>query len=456
MGAPSYWLLGEDQLPLAKAPERQALFVAYFKHSLLFNRQLILSDSLVLNNRNFRVSLQGNTDFRELIRSDTFAVAVRGSAEEGVASFAEVREQLRSARHIDPAIYDRDDDLDWLVRHARQVMYELSAIGAMYTANVRALFHGDVAAARLSPRVLALIQDEIELELSRQGNLTRRFFHYASNLGQRVASRDRRIHWRRHQGVVREIATAPYLSALPMFVKARPVYAEQHRNSFEILRGESSTPGRLLDDFTFDSELGLSSFVNGLSRLGVDDIHALRASQAALNYFAALDLLGEDDASMRVAFLAFKDYQLEIDRRILSRWPALRGQSADGAERRLRVMLSTVKSHGATTASVISVLAGLAMPLAGLATAALSLMLSKEIEHRIPGLRGVPDRERLARAEVECAQAWVRHAAARGGDDVVGAAIQTRTRPPVAFIDPAAGEIRPRAETLYFNLGRAG
>ena len=65
-----YWLFGEPNTVIARDPARLNEYISLFKHACLFQREVNLSDLMVIASPNFREAYRTDADFRQLVASD--------------------------------------------------------------------------------------------------------------------------------------------------------------------------------------------------------------------------------------------------------------------------------------------------------------------------------------------------------------------------------------------------
>lgn len=65
-----YWLFGEPNTVIARDPSHQNEYISLFKRACLFQREVNLSDLMVIASPNFREAYRIDADFRELVASD--------------------------------------------------------------------------------------------------------------------------------------------------------------------------------------------------------------------------------------------------------------------------------------------------------------------------------------------------------------------------------------------------
>jgi hypothetical protein len=70
-----YWLLADGGAAVSSDPARKDEFIALFKHACLFQRQINLSDLMVVVSPNFRNAIRTDSDFRRLAMSDIVRLA---------------------------------------------------------------------------------------------------------------------------------------------------------------------------------------------------------------------------------------------------------------------------------------------------------------------------------------------------------------------------------------------
>lgn len=314
---PSYWLLADDQLPLGSDPAQISALVAYFKHSLLFHRRLLLSDSQIIHNANLRRAIRGTfhnddtfgPDFRDLFTKDTMTIAVRAPTPgAGSRPLAEVQKGFVAdgTLILHSREYGYSSELDYVEASSRIVPYAISDITQTFTESVLRVLDSEIARQRLGDEIAARILLLAEEKRAQDGKLGRYFFHY--DLAQILKEAE----WNAHGSTIRDLVSAPYIGALPLLVGANPVYAEDHKASFEILRGTITVP-EWESPVVFQGRLGLVEYVRGLNALTAEQIHSLRASDACSGMHAAIARLDGSHVAKQCLFDAIRDYQLTIE-----------------------------------------------------------------------------------------------------------------------------------------------
>jgi hypothetical protein len=135
--SPSYWLLADDQLDLGLDRAKADLFRAHFNHSLLFNPSLLFSDSMAINNRNFRHLVEHDSEFRTLIENSHFGIAVRTDANNQALDLIELKERFIKDRKSRVTELDHSNDgLQFLQNCSEIVPYSGQELAQFYSEQV--------------------------------------------------------------------------------------------------------------------------------------------------------------------------------------------------------------------------------------------------------------------------------------------------------------------------------
>ncbi len=320
---PSYWLLGDDQLDLAKDPFKKDQFVANFKHSLLFNPSLLFSDSMVINNRNFRHLVENDVAFRELINPSTFFVAIREHNDGNPRCLLELKKEFIEKNKSRVTELDHSEDgLDFINRSSQKINYSSEQLANFFREQSISLFEEDAVQERLPDGIWRDVRDiALEAKDSLGQNFGLNFYFY--ELEGILKSRRNDIN-DCHIEYIKQFAQHPYVTALPNAINTTSIYAPKHRAAFDICGGRSQM--RLMDKHSqmqsIELRTGLAAFAKGIKLLSSQDILELRKTDEAAEYFnARLELDREDFEYSREGFIiAFAAYISRIEDRILSRF----------------------------------------------------------------------------------------------------------------------------------------
>jgi hypothetical protein len=327
----SYWLLGDDQLQMSSDRTREALFRAHLKHSLLFNPSLLFSDSMVINNRNFRHIVETDKDFRELLAQSNFSIAIRTDDNGRPNDLLELRNTFKKdGKSRVPELDEHSDGLSFLQNHSKFIQYTGSDLAKFYTTNVVDIFQHDAVQERLPNGVWKDVH-ELAREARRElgPKFGRDFFVYKL--------RDRLIERRKgtssaieaeidqHMEVIKSVSEYHYITALPSTINyTDPIYASKHADAFKICRGRgvlSSVDGNP-DTRPLTLTTDLASYESCIAELTAKDIIDLRGSDEGLAYFKAkFDFdVSKFEESKRNFYVALSGYVSRIDKRIIERF----------------------------------------------------------------------------------------------------------------------------------------
>jgi hypothetical protein len=332
--SPSYWLLADDQLDLGLDRAKADLFRAHFNHSLLFNPSLLFSDSMAINNRNFRHLVEHDSEFRTLIENSHFGIAVRTDANNRALDLIELKERFIKDRKSRVTELDHSDaGLQFLQNCSEIVPYSGQELAQFYSEQVVDLFLHDAIQKKLSGDIandVHYLASQARSELG--AGFGRDFFVFRL--------RDRLIKHRRGKSrsaeadvdasmqTIHRISEYHYITALPSKIDTTPIYANKHADAFDICRGRSDLHS--VDGYNSDHHIrlltGLASFEKYVARLPAEDILELRKTDEASEYFTAkynFDAKTYDE-SKRNFMAALAAYVRRIEDRIIHRFDASR------------------------------------------------------------------------------------------------------------------------------------
>lgn len=340
----AYWLLGDATLPSSRDATKLEQFKAYLKHTLVFNvfrQQLLLSDSICLNNLNLRRSIRDDPSIRQLVQDQIFAVAVRAPNDERPNEPRDlvdlVEEFIKDKKHgvaFAENEYRNTFELELLRDNARIVPYSERMLARQYITQVLDLFDGRVGRHYLGDELSHHIVIYAREELQNTGKLGWIFFH------QKLQEKLRRAIWDANREIIDMIASAPYHPGLPTLIDADPIYAKRHSKAFEITRGHMVNEELSNRVFRFSSRLGLVAYAKGislLSRTAILDL--LDTDEAAAVADARTKLDGSDDSASALE-LAMEQYQYVIDEKIVFENRDLTLESVDGSDREVGLSFS--------------------------------------------------------------------------------------------------------------------
>lgn len=331
---PSYWLLGDDQLELSKNGSHQKIFEANFKHSLLFNPSLLFSDSMAINNRNFRYLLEHSQEFRTLIQETNFTVAVRVDNDDKPSNIVELKRTFsQSGKSRVTELDNSEEGLSFLQKTAHQIPYSIKSVSQEFSERAVEVFLDDSVQEQLPNNIWRDVHDlakEAREEQPADFGLDFFFYRLKDRLLQRRKGRDSNFESSidRYMEAIKDIAQYPYITALPNSIDTMPIYASKHAAAFTICgkRGRMHSPEGP-HSVSIPLLTGLAAFETLIGLLPAEDIIDLRSSSEASGYFKARFEFDVNrlEGSKTDFHIALGRYVRLIEDRIIRRFDATRG-----------------------------------------------------------------------------------------------------------------------------------
>lgn len=371
----AYTLLADDTLPISSAPERERAFAAHVVYACLTNEQIVFSDNQIVNSRNLRALIDADGPVRALVKDGVAAAALRavGGGAAGPSAVAEPGRRLRRVEEAfvsegklraDVASFDPSRTLDFIEAHAPILDWTYSAVRDGFTAGCERAFASDASRAAFGSERFDLIQTLIAEEKERSAavdaGLGRQFLQV--RLPEALSARGLALSPAQAEHL-RDCSEGPYLSNLPRVLGLDPIYEARHRSAFDLMR-EASAERLEEADAPRAQRVKLSAdfFIEGLLRLQADDIHRLRESAAFRSFVSRSQTTELTQSAVDDIAVAFEILMIEIEDRIIERFPELGLHTTAPAPRVLRTRWARIQ----TTAGLAFEMANLALTSAGL------------------------------------------------------------------------------------------
>lgn len=353
----SYTLLADDSAPLSRENAAYREFKAHLIYTVIINGGIVFSDNQIVTSPNLRLLTRQDGVIKQLFRDKYFAVAMRENfnGSERRATIREIHEAFVNEGKIARGSfsYDFGNELDFLEHHAVKRGWSYEQIRENYTRDCEQILLRCFS-SRVDAESFARFRDAIAFERERDGGLGRQFIQYRLReqmVAQGVPFSDD------DQDMVRRCSDAPYVSNLPRTIGLNPIYAPQHADSFQLVRGCEL---RFVDvDAPRDiaAKIPYSHFVEGLIQLDLDDINALHQTTAFRQLTALQASEQRDQQNFDAIEEAFLELNIEIEDRIVSRFPGLRQHSPGDQKKRLRRQAAVTFDHGTAVATDMLTLA---------------------------------------------------------------------------------------------------
>lgn len=334
---------------------------------------------------NLRLLLRHDGTIKEMMKSGHLALAVREDAERGLLPLPEILAAFDREGSLPEGfgLSDPASEIDFAEQHSRKVAWTYDAIRTAFTENTKKIVFDQ--AKRLLPgagydRLVELVLEEEQ----RDEGLSRTFFQL--RLPGRLAEQGL-LGEEQAREFLRTCTDAVYLSNLPKTIALNPIYAQEHRPSFQLLRGGQYSFEPYGDEIDLKNRLSAEHFIAGLVSLDLGDIAYVHESAAYRSYrrlSQSTDPLGSFDE----LFIAYAELNRLIEDRIISNHRHLMRHSPIPEPRKLRRQYGTWWQNGAAFAMDVLSVAQIAPTLLGLGVASNLLIdaVRKKIDPERPFL----------------------------------------------------------------------
>lgn len=399
-----YTLLADDSSLFANSTGFYKPFKAHIVLNVILNGGIVFSDNQTICSRNLRMLARDDGLIQELFKQGQFGVALRQGfkedAPEEMVSMAILHDAFvkeGKIRHAETD-FEKSGELLFIEQHARRVPWSYDAVRTNYTDTCQAVLLNEFRPI-LNDTHYAVFGSLISEERERDKGLGREFLQ--NRLGQQMAAAGMII----DDGIRKKLQSctdAPYVSNLPKTIGLDPIYSEEHRASFELVRGRKAQFEDIDDPDDVEMRLDHAHFIEGLTWLDVDDVAFLQHCGERRHYLKVLGLMAEDAKHFDDLEEAFKALNLRIEDRIIRRMPGLKSHSPSGARRRFRKQVAVAIDNGSAVGMDVLGLTveavGCALP-PGLGIA--SKLLLDVVKTRIEGLEDESAMADWARREIQ-------------------------------------------------------
>ncbi|MCK7596939.1 hypothetical protein M0G74_06595 [Microbulbifer sp. CAU 1566] len=316
----AYWMLADTELPIARDLSHKNSFEAHFKHSLLFNEKLMISDAQAVNCTNFRSLISESTEFKALMSQDLVSIAVRDpSGTSNCDRLTKVRDAFHKEKKQNMELdqFLSDSDLDFVNERCEIIPYTYSSLRDNYTNNIFEIFRGKNARQVFGSDIQKLLVERLLLEADRDQGLGRVFLHknFESDL-RKIGKHDV---WSKHKDDIIRFSDAPYVTGIPKVLNTNPIYSPHHKGSFELAYPQDPQKIEKEKPIEITTDLHLSSYEQALSKLMSDDILFLRDSYEFKTYQKQINNGVSSDNSLENTLDSLIAYQNLIDQYIIRR-----------------------------------------------------------------------------------------------------------------------------------------
>ncbi|MDT0602344.1 hypothetical protein [Thalassotalea castellviae] len=318
----SYWMLAEVALPLASNIEYKNSFEAYFKHGLLFNSRLMISDTQALNCTNLRQLIIDNEGFEQFISPDFLSIALRNDASSSYnPSLIDLRDEFYRENKTagSDKSYLSNGELELLQQNSNIVEYGFKDLAQNFTSKTIDIFNNDKSKKLFGDDASKIITERINIEYEKKKSLSRQFLHI--DLKSDLNSLGCGNIWETHKENIMKLADAPYITGIPTVLDANPIYSPVHQESFTLASRAPKTGKAEKTGFELDLSLmdDLSVYEHALSILTAEDILILRNTGEYQKYQRYITGGVSTEREQQDAMVSLSQYQQVINEHILSK-----------------------------------------------------------------------------------------------------------------------------------------
>lgn len=343
----AYWMLADTELPIAKDLTYKGSFEAHFKHGLLFNEKLMISDAQAVNCVNFRTLVNESEEFKQLMSQELLSIAVRDPLGTSKCDrLTQVRDAFHKERKHNMAQeqFLSDADLDFVNENCEIIPYTYSSLRQNYTENIFEIFKGKNANQIFGNDIQKLLIERLLIESERDQGLGRVFLH--KNLESDLRNIGKHEVWKNHKNDIIRFSDAPYVTGLSKVLNTNPIYSPLHQSSFELAFPKKPQTIEKSSRIEIATNLNLSSYEKALSKLMPEDILFLRDSFEFKKYQKNINNGVPNEKSLENTLDALIAYQNLIDQYIIRRHLGLKTSKQFKGKRFLEPMRKVSQESG--------------------------------------------------------------------------------------------------------------
>lgn len=280
---PAYWLACDDRLPVAWRKREQHKLGNAIKHAFLYEPQLLISDSMVVTNRNLKALMCQSRFVQECVRQRLLRIAARSSGSKH-AYLGDVRDKLLkdkrapSKKQFPQREFLDDRAFEFLDSHCTFQKYSLDDISIRFTKQVASIFQTELAHETLGMEVVNAVATFIEtVKASNKGMIGLGHFWYHEHIGQFLNDELGPDIWQQVRRGIRKFAQAVHMTGLPDLLETNAVYHKQHRSTVDVWRDRRRHRHTALGEkLKITNRFDLTTYVRALELLTFNDLMKLR------------------------------------------------------------------------------------------------------------------------------------------------------------------------------------
>lgn len=343
----NYTLLADENCSFSRTPALQPNFRAHLMFNVLTNGAITLSDNQAMSSPHVRLLMRRDGVMKEMLKESFINLAVRENAESGLTPLDEVFDMFLREKKL-PRGFTKlaeSPEIAFMQEHGTKIGWSYSAVRTRFTNDCKDIIFDQLGRQNLPENQIDAVKDIIaHKQDSEDGGLGRNFL------------RDQLPNVLAEHGILKRAKAkkllstwtdAVYLSNLPKTIGLNPIYAEEHSESFQILRGRPHEFRQFEDDYDLRPRLHASHFIQGLNQLDIDDIYKIQQTPA----YKAFSRLSQSDgafALLEELHVVYGELNMIIEDHIIDRFRNLMLHSPAPDPRKLRRQYGVAFEHGST------------------------------------------------------------------------------------------------------------
>lgn len=304
---------------------------AYYKSTLanvistyLYDGQVVISDSFLINGPELRHAIKHNDIIRWLVKDKAILLTVREN-NKAMVPLETIAKGIYNKGSKNKIMTDEEfldfSDLRFLEEYAHKIPYDLSKAKDYYTDNVYYHYKNDGFNGALPEYVRNILLEEFNKEKEKNGFVGSNFFHIKDNFQRILETRLNDANaWDKYGSLIYQVSSSVYQTFLPDFLESSPIYSEAYADVIEIWRNRNEARKTGLGDpFSINLPFSPSTLIEGLLLLTRDDIEKLVNSQQCKYYRSTIYSDLSVDLLRKEVLNAYSDYRNLIDETVLKR-----------------------------------------------------------------------------------------------------------------------------------------
>ena len=339
----TYTLLADENSRFSKDDKLLKPFKAHVLFNVLVNGELTFSDNQMMSSPNLRLLVRNDGVVRTMIKDSQLRLACRDPQGDGPQTLHATFEIFAEEKKIPPAFRNLQEspEIDFMQQHGTLIPWQYDAVRRNFTRECERIILEQGRKSFASGQV-DFLRDALREEADANEGLGRIFLQ--RDLPDKMERAGLLARTQALEFLTR-CSDAVYLSNLPKTIGLQPIYAEEHRESFMLLRGGRYELSDMGDPLDLKPRLTAKHFTEGLNMLDVEDIAKVHESDAFRD-FHRLNNDPDPVGSFDHLFLAYGELNRVIEDRIITRFHELARHSPAPDPRQLRKQYGSWVSQG--------------------------------------------------------------------------------------------------------------